>query len=447
MNYLYKNLGKSISGNRNNFFILKKVIFNSWNIPLYSSRYKKIGLKKYFETIKDLSNYPLIRRKDFIKKFPFDNYKIDNIKYIFNLKSDISPKESCLPLSNRDFIDYTQLECYKFQLIGVNKKDRCSIIAFSQNSMIPMANALMKLGATYVPLDGDETIIFNNIINFKVTVIFTVPQFLYRLIDYVKLRNLKTSLRIVITTGSKIKNFKQIAKYVKKYLGARLMETIGSTELGTFAISCKNHSGYYHFIDKYQFIEIINPETLNLDIKGEIVITPLWKKDYPLIRFATGDYIELEKNNSCSCSCNNKWMFMGIVKRLDSTVRLERFLLSLRELYNQILELFLYQYFFDKIFWRLTNPPIVVLLLIRNSHSDKVLLFIEKGKSIITLRKTSPINQLIATSSSASLKIIYCSKSKLIDVFPKYQDLRDVAYSKIPKKTKQLLSKYKFYFL
>jgi len=265
--------------------------------------------------------------------------------------------------------------------------------------------------------------------------------------DYVKLHNLKTSLKIVITTGAKINNFKQTAKYVKKYLGARLTETIGSTELGTFAISCQTHPGYYHFIDKYQFIEIINPETLKPDTKGEIVITPLWKKDYPLVRFATGDYIELVKNNSCSCSCDNKWMFKGIIKRLDNTVRLERFLVPLPELYNQIVESFLYQYLFDKIFWRLTNPPIIVLLLIQDNYSDKVLLFIEKEKSIITLRKTRPINKLIAAASSANLKIIYCPKNKLMDIFPKYQDLRNVTSSKISKMTKQLLSKYKSYFL
>lgn len=426
-----------------NFILLEKIISNSWNVPFYFNRFKKNNLNKKFKAINDLNKYPLTKRKDFKNKNLFSNYKINNIKYTINLKSDLLTQESYLPLSKRDFLNYIELELYKFRLIGVSKNDRCSIINFSQNHTIPMANALIKLGAIYVPLDGDETIIFNNIINFKVTVIFTVAQFLFRFLDYVKLNKLKTSLRIVITTGVKINNFKQIKKDIKKYLGANLYETIGSTELGTFAISCKSHPGYYHFIDKYQFVEIINPQTGKTDTKGEIVITPLWKEDYPLVRYATGDYIELEKNKGCICNYKNKWMFKGIIKRLDNTIRIERFLVPLPELYDKIGKVFLYQYFFDKVLWRLVSPPIFTLLLIQENHSDKILLFIERNKSNLTLRRVNKIKQTVNTVTGAQIKIIYCPKNDLINISPVYQDIRNVMTTS---QTKKLLNKYKAFY-
>jgi phenylacetate-coenzyme A ligase PaaK-like adenylate-forming protein len=90
-------------------------------------------------------------------------------------------------------------------------------------------------------------------------------------------------------------------KLVKKYLNSECFGSAGSSECGAFGKECSFHNGT-HFINvgNNSIFEVINPKTLKHDTKGELVITALWRKGYPLIRYRTGDYIELD---SLPCPC------------------------------------------------------------------------------------------------------------------------------------------------
>jgi phenylacetate-coenzyme A ligase PaaK-like adenylate-forming protein len=428
---------------------IKSIVTNFNKIYQYKNRQANFTIPRSIRKPQDIQLLPITSRKIlFGTKYPNRPGKAKKpaIFYSFTVRIDNAGDQIYFPISKNDYAKYIELEKDQFIQSGVNSKDRCSIVAFSQDATIPKSQALMSIGATYIPLDGDEQDIFENIINQQVTVIFTVPQFVFRFMDYVQVHKSETYLRLIVTTGVKIPNKMEIYRKIKQILGAELRETIGSTELGTFAVSCRADPNYFHFLDRHHYIEIINPETHKPDVKGNIVITPLWKRDYPLLRYDTGDYIELVPHKPDMCPCNSHRMFGGIQKRSDNTVRIERFLTSLPELYLQLEALLKNQYRADKIVWRFINPPLLVLLLIEDNHSDELLLFIEKNISNFSLRKINPLIKFAVKASNAKTKVIYCPKNDLIDIVPKYQDIRNIESLRIPNEIQKLLGKYAPYY-
>lgn len=418
---------------------LKKIVINAWKTPAYRDIYIKNSSPKIVRNISDLKKFPIINKKiyfDLIKKKPIN---IGQNFYVLKTMATLNGEEAIFPLSSNDFQNYVNFEKRKFELIGVKNTDLCSVIEFSQNHMIPLSGSFLKIGASYIPLDGDENKIFQDIIRYKVTVIFTIPPVVYRFMDYVQSRNLKTSLRLIITTGVKIPDVEKLNQKTKSILGAELIDTIGATELASFAFSCKEHRNYYHFVDRHQIVEIIDPETKRPAKEGEIVITPLWKVDFPLIRYGTSDFTKIERNLSCNCKVSNKLLVSGIEKRLAQSTRIQRYLVDLQDFYNQVKDSLLWQNFFDQKLWSFLEKPKLLIFITRIKHVDTVLVFIEKSKFLLTLRKRQSIEDAIFKMTNADTKIILCHQDLLHGIAPNYQDIREIPKKNLSKSILNLL--------
>jgi len=410
--------------------------------PNYKNFYQKIfgfSLKRFnqFESIQD---FPIIRREQYLdlsENLISSSWKNN---YISNTMAGAKGDKVIFPLSNRDYQNYIFCEKRKFQLIGVKKTDLCAMIEFSQSEVIIMSQAFLSLGASYIPLEGDENKIFNDIIRYKVTVIFTIPPVVYRLMEYVRVRHLKTSLRLIITTGVKIPDVEKLNQETKSTLGAELIDTIGATELASFAFSCREHRNFYHFVDQYQRIEIIDPKTKKPAKEGEIVITPLWKVDFPLIRYGTSDCTKLEENLSCHCAVQNKTFCSGVEKRLVQSTRIQRYLVDLKEFYDQVRNNLYWQNFFDKKLWLFLEKPALAILITKMNHVDTVLVFIDKSKFLLTLRRRQPIEDAIFKMTNAETKFIFCNKKLIQKVLPSYQDIRDIPKKHLSREILNLLN-------
>jgi phenylacetate-CoA ligase len=73
-------------------------------------------------------------------------------------------------------------------------------------------------------------------------------------------------------------------------------------------MECPEKDGLHIWHDSY-LVEIIDPatgETLGVEEKGEMVITPLVKEAMPLLRFRTGDITMLADERECSCGRGQK---------------------------------------------------------------------------------------------------------------------------------------------
>lgn len=418
---------------------LKNIVANAWKMPVYRDIYIRNSSPKIVGSLSDLQKFPILGKEILFNLTKNKSFQFDKNIYLIRAMANLEGEELVLPLSLLDYKNYINFEKRKFELVGVKNTDLCSVVEFSQNSTIIQAQSILALGASYIPLDGDENKIFQDIIRYKVTVIFTIPPVVYRFMDYVQSRNLKTSLRLIITTGVKIPDVEKLDQRTKSILGAELIDTIGATELASFAFSCKKHRNYYHFVDQHQIIEIIDPKTKKPANKGEIVITPLWKVDFPLIRYGTSDFTKIERNLSCDCKVSNKLLVSGIEKRLTQSTRIQRYLVDLQDFYHQVKDSLLWQNFFDQKLWSFLEKPKLLIFITRIKHVDTVLVFIEKSKFLLTLRKRQLIENAIFKMTNADTKIILCHQDLLHGIAPNYQDIREIPKKNLSKSILNLL--------
>jgi phenylacetate-CoA ligase len=114
--------------------------------------------------------------------------------------------------------------------------------------------------------------------------------------------------------------------------GARVIDHWGMTEVGPLASECVENPGGQHILETECLAEIIDPATgqpFDLDAaiaagpqagtkptRGELVITNFGRVGSPVIRYRTGDLVELDPS---PCPCGRSWLRLkgGIQDRLD----------------------------------------------------------------------------------------------------------------------------------
>lgn len=101
---------------------------------------------------------------------------------------------------------------------------------------------------------------------------------------------------------------------------AAIIEGYGSAELGVCATECPHHHGLHFFDDEY-FVEVLNPNTgepVEDGEYGELVVSCLFRKTAPMLRYRTGDLIRLETRRP---GCGQKDpLFSYIPSRCDDVL-------------------------------------------------------------------------------------------------------------------------------
>ncbi len=88
--------------------------------------------------------------------------------------------------------------------------------------------------------------------------------------------------------------------------GADVREMLGGTDFGcTYWGECEDKTGMHLCAQEFLLFEIIDPETgeplpVETGVKGELVYTALDREASPLLRFRTGDHVEV-LGTSCRC--------------------------------------------------------------------------------------------------------------------------------------------------
>ena len=170
----------------------------------------------------------------------------------------------------------------------------------------------------------------------QATVVCCTPTYALRLAevaeDLVKQRGgtvseMLKSVRLLIVAGEPGGSVPSIRHKIEAAWGARVIDHWGMTEIGPLAAECVENPGGLHILESECIAEIIDPETgvgsgewgVRSDgqpIRGELVITNLGRIGSPMIRYRTGDIVELDPQ---PCPCGRPFMRLkgGILGRVD----------------------------------------------------------------------------------------------------------------------------------
>ncbi|NBT39319.1 MAG: phenylacetate--CoA ligase family protein [Alphaproteobacteria bacterium] len=154
---------------------------------------------------------------------------------------------------------------------------------------IMFERAALSLGATVFPAGPGQTEAQAEVMHaLHVTAYAGVPDFLKIILQKADSLGLDTSylVKAVVSGGPLFPNVRQWLEE----RGIAVFQSYGTADLGLVAYESSPESGL--IVDEDALVEIVRPGTgehVEPGEVGEIVVTPLGRREYPLVRFATGD--------------------------------------------------------------------------------------------------------------------------------------------------------------
>jgi phenylacetate-CoA ligase len=179
-----------------------------------------------------------------------------------------------------------------------------------------------KVGAMSVPGGGMQTDQrLQSMLDNEVTVLCCTPTYALRLADEalrlgVDLR--ASPIRATIHAGEPGASIPAVRARIEHAFSARCYDHTGMTELGATGFTCQEQSGV-HLIESEFVFEVIDPGTLQPvpnGAQGELVATNLGRAGMPLIRYRTGDLVQMDAS-PCPCGRTFARLAGGILGRAD----------------------------------------------------------------------------------------------------------------------------------
>jgi phenylacetate-CoA ligase len=220
-----------------------------------------------------------------------------------------------------------------YRSAGVQPDDRV-FFAFSFGPFIGFWSAFSgaeRLGALVIPggaMTTEQRL--RTMVELRATVLCSTPTYAIRMAEAAQSAGIDlaaSDIRITVHAGEPGASVPATRNLIERSFGARCFDHTGMTELGPTGVSCAARDGV-HLIESEFVFEIRDeagvthslPETGT--VTGELVATNLGRWGSPLIRYRTGDRVEVTRA-ACECGSPFAKMVGGILGRVDDmfTVR------------------------------------------------------------------------------------------------------------------------------
>jgi phenylacetate-CoA ligase len=209
---------------------------------------------------------------------------------------------------------------------GVRPEDRVAL-AFSFGPHVQFWAAkegLQEVGAMAVALGGMTSAQrLQTMAEVEATALWCTPTYALRLMEVAveqRLESALESIRLLICTGEPGSSLPAVRSRIEDGFGAACMDHAGLTEAGPFGYPCPEGHGLH--VDEREFLcEILDGELRPTapDQRGELVLTPLRRTGFPVLRYRTGDVV-IATDSRCPAGHEDRWLPGGIVGRTDDMV-------------------------------------------------------------------------------------------------------------------------------
>jgi phenylacetate-CoA ligase len=212
-----------------------------------------------------------------------------------------------------------------FRGAGVGPGDRI-FYAFSFGPFIGFWAAYegaRKVGAMTMPGGGMQTeqrlqAMRDN----AVTVLCCTPTYALRMAEVAEQMGIVLAdigVRATVHAGEPGASVPGVRARIEQAYGAKCHDHTGMTELGATGFTCQEQDGV-HLIESEFVFEVIDPNTgqaVGEGEQGELVATNLGRAGMPLIRYRTGDLVELDPS-PCRCGRTFARLRGGILGRVTT---------------------------------------------------------------------------------------------------------------------------------
>jgi phenylacetate-CoA ligase len=194
------------------------------------------------------------------------------------------------------------------------QKDDIALIRFPYAISVPahiFSEAIQQRGGCIIPASRASAIspyprVINLMKKLKVTILCSNPFEAFMLAEIAtKMGYSPTedfSLRAICVAGEMLSDARR--KRLESVWGVPVYNFYGATETGNLATACSYgnlHCSVKHFL--FENLHLTTKEPVEDGVKGLMHITTLMKEAFPMIRYDTGDIVEIKESK---CLCGNK---------------------------------------------------------------------------------------------------------------------------------------------
>ena len=160
------------------------------------------------------------------------------------------------------------------------------------------------------------------IIDNRCTVIVCTPTYALHLAEVARRLGIdlaSASIRVGIHAGEPGASLPNVRRSIEESWGATCFDHAGATEVGAWAFDCRARTGAIHLNEAEFIFEVVDPETggqARAGARGELVITNLGRAAMPVLRYRTGDLVELT-GDACPCGRTFARIKGGVLGRAD----------------------------------------------------------------------------------------------------------------------------------
>ena len=291
-------------------FYKSKFEESKMDIKLKSYHFNEFPFTHKFELIEDQNLHP-----PFGSNLCVDQKKIQRV----HRTSGTTNKPLIIALTKKDIDNIIEAgsKCYK--VAGLQPEHvviHCLNYNMWMGGLTDHQN-LEATGATVIPFGvGNSKSLIEHIINLKVNVISATPSYLDILNDLIKaeydFKPIDLGIKLgLLGTESGLQDSKYRERLEELWGLSAINANFGIAEvLSMFGSECNQKDGLHLITEGKLYIEILDPIKMQLlpvqkGVKGELVITNLLKEAQPLIRYRTGDIIEILSDSQCRCGLDS----------------------------------------------------------------------------------------------------------------------------------------------
>jgi phenylacetate-CoA ligase len=157
------------------------------------------------------------------------------------------------------------------------------------------------------------------------TVIVCTPTYALHLLEVAAEKGMDLAgshVRVGIHAGEPGASLPNVKRVIEEGWGATCFDHAGATEAGAWAYDCQAQTGAIHLNEAEFVFEIIDPvslEPVESGVRGELVVTNLGRGAMPLLRYRTGDLVEMTAER-CECGRSFARIRGGVLGRADEMI-------------------------------------------------------------------------------------------------------------------------------
>ena len=129
---------------------------------------------------------------------------------------------------------------------------------------------------------------------------------------------IRSAVRATIHAGEPGASIPATKRRLEKAWGARCFDHAGATEVGAWGYECQAQNGLH--LNEEEFIfEVVDPDSREPAVEGELAVTNLGRIGMPVIRYLTGDRVRIT-HDPCPCGRISVRLSGGVIGRIDDAL-------------------------------------------------------------------------------------------------------------------------------